>query len=376
MKQVIRMAVVLIFLFAAMLLFANWGQGGVVTFDLGSDVRATISFVVFGLALVGAFIMLQLLGALLALPRQLVRGRRERRNKRLRGDFEHGVALYLQGRWEQAYKSLLRTSRGPSLAHNANLMAARCAVQNDCLTEARAALQAAREANTMDDFGVLLIQSEVLLKSGQCDQAAEHLGKLHKLQPDNRRVTDLLVSACKTMDNWGILTESLPQLRKLYADRHDTLREIEISVAREHLQQVADQMDRGALERCWRKTGASAKPALLTTYAQMLVNIGASKKAEHVLHEAIESSWNEDCMICYGDLESDDIDKRLDHAKRWFEAKPKNPVLLLCLGKLYRQAGLWDQARHHLEASFSLAPRPDTFTELTSVVDYIEGDSS
>ncbi len=365
-------AVLVIGLLAAALALVGPAQWAGVTLAFG-DVNLTTNFAVLILALIGLFIVLRLLGALLGLPSRLVRAGRTRRLGQLREEFEQGIAFYLQGRWRQAHKCFLRAARAPALAHSASLLAACCAVQDNAFKEARAALQTAREVNVKDDFCSLLIQSEVLFKSGQARQAAEHLDKLRRRQPDNRKVTDLLMQACTAVGEWEMLAESLPQLRKLYAHAPDKLRAVEIPIARKRLHQAAERMDENALERCWRETGAAARPALLTTYAQMLVKVGARKTAERVLREAIESNWDEDCVAYYGGLESGDIDERLKHAERWLKSRPKDPALLLCLGKLYRQVELWDQAKHYLKASFSLAPKPETFRELSSVVDYVGG---
>ena len=369
MKQLLRVMAVLVGLLAVTLIFVDYLQWGTVSIVFGNDSRATVSFIGFLFVLAAAVIALQLLIMLLGLPFRLFRDGRARRRERLREELEHGVTLCLQGRWRPAYKCFLRTARVPSLAHSSNLLAAHCAVRDGAFKDARAALQAAREANFEDEFCVVLIQAEILLESGQYEQAAEHLDKLRRLQPDNRRVTDLLIRACEAMDNWGSLVEALPRLRKLYAERPGELREIELSIARERLRQAAKRMDGNALELCWRQTGEKMKPVLLTTYARMLVEVGAHGEAELVLREAIESSWDADYLSCYGGLETGNAGERLRHAERWFKTRPEDPALLLCLGKLYRRVGNLYQARHYLKASFDGAPGSEVAEELASVTD-------
>ena len=364
--------VLLIMLLAAAVVFAGQLQWGAVVFSFG-DTQWTMAFIVFVFFMIGAFIVVRLLGVLFGLPFRMLQMRRYKRLMRLRKEFEQGVALYLQGQWGQARKRLLRGAREPSLAHTANLLAARCAAEDHHFEAARASLQAAREADARDDFCAPLIQSEILLRSGHAQQAAEHLAKLKNQRPDNRRVADLLIQACAEMNDWKVLRDALPRLRKLYANQPDKLRAAEIPVATELLQRAAERMDEAILERQWRATGATIKPVLLTDYAKMLVDIGAHGTAERLLRKEIESKWDVDCMVYYGGIEGGDVDMRLKHAESWLKSRPQDPALLLCLGKLYCQAELWDQARHYLKASFSLEPKVETFQELTSVLDYIGG---
>ena len=371
MKWLVFMVAVVALLVVALAL-TNPTQWGTVTFAFG-DTTYQVNAIDFALALIGLFIALRLLGALFNLPWRIIRTSRARRLERLRREFEESVALYLQGQWQTAHKRLLRVAQEPALAHTANLLAAHCAIKDNRFEAARAALQAAREADIRDDFYVPLTQSEILLKSGQPEQAAEHLDKLRHRQPDNRKIVDLLMQACATMDDWGMLTDSLPQLRKLYARQPDKLRAIELPVARKLLQQTAESMNEKALKQQWHHTAATVRPALLTFYVQMLVKVGAEKTAEFVLREAIESRWDEDCMMYYGDMKTDNVDERLAHAERWLKSRPKDPALLLCLGKLYCQAALWDQARHYLKTGLSLDPKPEVFRELISTFDYVGG---
>ena len=363
-------AVVLIGLLAAALVFSDRMEWAGVTVHFG-DMRFAANLAVFILALIGVLIVMRFVGTLLGLPKRLMQIGRERRLAHWREEFERGVSLYLQGQWERAYKHFLQATQDVTLAYAANLLAARCAIQERLFDEARSALQAAREINIEDDFGPLLIQSEVLLESGRVDQAVEHLQQLHRRRPDNRKVVDLLIRACETTGDWKSLADSLSQLRKLYVRQPERLYEVSVAASRELLQQAAAHADRGALEKQWREVDAVVKPTLLATYAKMLAGVGAYQNAEKLLREAIEARWDEGCMVYYGDMEGGNVDERLRHAERWLKSRPKDPALLLCLGKLYRQAELWDQARHYLKASFSLAPKAETFRELTSVFDYV-----
>ena len=338
------------------------------------DARSSTNFAVLILVVIGVFIGLRLLAALVSLPARLIQAKRKRRITRLRESFEQGMSLYLQGRWEQAQKDFLKAAQDASLTHVANLLAARCAMEDSLFDKARTSLQVAREANIKDDFCVLLAQSEMLIKLGQVEQAIEHLNTLRQRQPDNRKIVNLLIQSCEILGDWEILADSLPKLRKLYASQPDKLRAIEVPIARVLLQQSVRRAGKSALEKQWREIDSAIKPQLFVTYAKLLVQLGAYQDAERVLREAIESHWGKDCLVYYGDMEGDSINQRIQHAERWLKTNPNDPSLLLCLGKLYRQLEAWDRAKYYLRRSFSIAPQQEDCKELLSVLDYLEGD--
>ena len=379
MKWLLFIAVVLGLIAAALIFADHQTTWATVRFTWGDTSFAT-NFVVVLLAGVALLIVLRLIGALLGLPVRLVQVWRDRRLISRRQAFAQGVSLYLQGRREQARKRLLRAAQahGGHFAPTAALLAAYCALRDGQFRETRAALQTVHQKNEDDGFCAALIEAEMQLESGQVEQAAKRLAELRRRQPDNHKVAELLARACARLGDWDALVESLPQLRRLHANRPDRLHAVEASVEKQRLQRVADRADQDELRRRWRKLGGTVKPALLADYARMLARVGAPKEAEQLLREAIEAKWDEDDIVAYGDIGGDvggdvegGVDERLQHAERWLASKPENPALLLCLGKIYRQAGLWDQARHCLKKSLILAPSAEVCRELAVVFERI-----
>ncbi len=382
MKWLLFIAVLLGLVVAALVLTDQTSSWATVRLTWGETSFAT-NFAVVLLGGVVLLIVLHLIGALLRLPARLMQAWRDRRFIGQRKAFTQGVSLYLQGRREQARKHLLRAAQaragGGSFAPTAGLLAAHCALQDGQFGETRAALaalaalatlQAVRHKNEDDDFCAALIEAEMQLETGQTEKAAGRLEELRGRQPDNCKVAELLARACAKLGDWDMLAESLPQLRKLHANRPDRLHAVEVPAERQRLQRAAERADADALRRRWRGLGETVKPALLADYARMLARVGAPKEAEQLLREAVESRWDEDCIVAYGDIEGD-VDARLKSAERWLASRPENPALLLCLGKLYRQAGLWDQARDCLKKSFFLAPSVEACRELAVVFERI-----
>ena len=363
--------VALVILLLAIAAFTERQPWATVSIIFGNE-RVSASFAFLLLALVGVLVSLQLLTKLFGLPTRLIQASRKRRTERLREEFDQGVLLYLQGRYEQAQRCFLKASQERLLGYTARLFMASCALARRDFSEVREALQAAQAVNVQDDFGVSLIQSEMLLQSGQAEQALAHLNKLLRRQPDNRKLVDSLVQACELADGWESLTAALPKLRKLYRREPDRLRVIETSVARKMLRLATKRMSESDLLRQWRSTERSLQPRLLVDYARFLVEVGAPHTAQNVLSAAIESDWARDCIVCYGDLEGIDIEQRMKRVEFWLRNRPNDPALLLCLGKLCRQAGLWDRAARCLKKSLQLSPRSQTGRELGCVLEHLD----
>ncbi|MDW8470089.1 MAG: hypothetical protein RML56_15160 [Burkholderiales bacterium] len=71
-------------------------------------------------------------------------------------------------------------------------------------------------------------------------------------------------------------------------------------------------------------------------------------------------TWSEALIEQYAELPAgrgEELERearlRIERAERWLAARPREPKLLLALGRLCQQAGLWGKARDYLEASLA-----------------------
>ena len=63
--------------------------------------------------------------------------------------------------------------------------------------------------------------------------------------------------------------------------------------------------------------------------------------------------------------------KQLTVAEGWLRAQPKNPKLLLALGRLCKRNKLWGKGRDYLEASLNIENNPQTCAELAEVMEQL-----
>ena len=61
-------------------------------------------------------------------------------------------------------------------------------------------------------------------------------------------------------------------------------------------------------------------------------------------------------MGLYGECEGGDAVKRIERAEAWLKQHPGDAALLLTLGRLCADRGLWGKAQSYLEASLAIEP--------------------
>ena len=90
--------------------------------------------------------------------------------------------------------------------------------------------------------------------------------------------------------------------------------------------------------------------------AQCFIALGGCDKAHRIIEAALEADWDSDLVALYAECESGDIVKRIERAEAWLKRYPGDAALLLTLGRLCADGGLWGKAQSYLEASLAVEP--------------------
>lgn len=327
--------------FAAQLLVQD--PGLVLVRYRGFDYTTTLAVALF----VGIAVLLGvwLLWKLVTLPLAAMRRRRERRTRALLTD---GYEALEHGHWSRAEKSLAAAAEhdeGPALAR---LGAARAAASNgelelaqrhlDALPDEHAGLRAvalaefalahdrprdalvaldAPAAQPLPPRG-LALRAEALAALGRAGEAYGLLGALRqqKVWPESR----------------------LARLEATWADAG--LRE-----ARD-ANELADRWD--AMPKPLRRD-----PRIVATYAERAAALHWDEAAAKSIEDALDAHWDESLAALYGQLPVGRLDARRERAERWREAHPASPALLLTLGRLEAERGLWPTAEAHLRQAIA-----------------------
>ena len=107
---------------------------------------------------------------------------------------------------------------------------------------------------------------------------------------------------------------------------------------------------------------------LLLAYARQLRALGAQEEAEEVLRKALKQGYDERLVRLYGQLRGRDPARQLQTAEALLKQHPQAPQLLLALGRLSLQNGLWGKAREYFEISLEFARSPEACAELARLL--------
>jgi HemY protein len=340
-------------------LVAHWllGDQGYVLIDFrGWTLETSVPGLV--LALMVLYLLLRLVFWALRLPRRIGEAAGELRDRRAQRRLDQAFAAIAEGQWARGER-LLGRARGP--ASLAGYLAAARAAQEQQATERRDEwLRLAYEADPGAASAVLLTQAELQLDSGQLEQALATLRQLESTSPGHPRCLALQAAVLERLGDWSGLEALLAQLRSRKALTGEALQALEIRIAQAALGRAEDA---AALENAWQglKRDLRRDPALLESYAQAALRLGAADAAERVLRRALRSEWSPSLVAAYGRLDTGDPAAQLAAAEEWLRQRPEDAELLLACGRLCLNNQLWGKARSYLETSLAIRPDPETW---------------
>lgn len=281
-----------------------------------------------------------------------------------------GLISFIEGNWARARQQLLRAAQGSEAPLLNYLMAARASFQLGEPERMREYLSAAERSDAEADIAVDLTQAELKLRSRQFEQAVATLERARSNAGKHPYVLKLLRNAYFGLSDWPQLRQLLPELRKYRVLPDAELEELERTVHTHLLYASAEHGgDDDACKRLhhyWQGLSASQRrdPALLHTYAGLLVHEGDHEGAATVIRKALKQGWDSDLARLFGYVELPDPRRQLAQGEAWLAEHPQDPQLLLCLGRLACRQQLWGKAREYFESSNKQRRSPETFAEL------------
>jgi HemY protein len=339
---------------------AHWmlGDQGYVLVDVrGWTLETSVPGLVIALVLL--YLLVRVLSWVIRAPRRAGRAISEHRSRRAQRQLDTAFAAIAEGQWGRGERLLGRAARGPA-SLTGYLSAARAAQRQDALDRRDEWLRLAYEADPGAAPAVLLTQAELQLEQGQLEEALATLRQLDAVQASHPRGLALQAHVLERLGDWSALETLLPQLRGRNGLDQDTLRELEVRVARARLEAAGDA---DALDSSWQGLRRELRrhPSVLEAYAGAALRIGAADKAEPVLRRALKSAWTPELIAAYGRLDTSKPSAQLATAEKWLHERPDDPELLLACGRLCLKNQLWGKARSYLETSLAIRPNPETW---------------
>lgn len=349
---------------------------GYVMFAVGPyTVEMSLALLVVAVALgfTLLYLAIRLVVRTVGLPRQVRAWQRRRGARQARRSTTRGLLEMAEGDWKAAEKHLIRhadNSETPLLNY---LAAARAAQAAGAHERRDSYIRLAHESMPSADVAVSLTQAELQLAHNQLEQALATLTHLRRIAPQHTYVLRLLKRLYEQLGDWEHLRELIPELRKRKVEAADELRVLEIRVHRALLERASLTSDPRDLLVAWTGVprGLRGEPLLVADYAGYLIEREQANEAEPLLRDALKSEFSDTLVGLYGQLDAPSPSRALSFAESLLDNNPRNPVLLLALGRLALHAQLWGKARGYLEASIGAGGPPEAYRELGHLLEQL-----
>ena len=286
---------------------------------------------------------------------------RRRRVRGARQQTVQGLLLMAEGQWAEAKKLLVASAtqvRSPLINY---LNAARAAHELKSMQERDDLLRKAHETTPGSRFSISLTQAQLQKSSGQFEQCLATLLQLRTETPKHTLVLTMLAGCYEELHEWQALIELIPVLKKTRSFDADEIDRLQLLAWISRLEAEKSDLE-GTFAAVPKELRRNED--LVTRYARILIAEGKPRLAETVVRAALEQSWAGGLVELYGHIVSDDVERQLVVAEGWLKARPNDPALLLCLGRICLMNKQWAKAREYLEVSLRLMRTPQVYGEL------------
>ena len=304
------------------------------------------------LAFAAGYALVRAAIAAFRLPRQVRAYRDSRRRERAWATLLEALQEYLAGRYRRAEHAAAAALEWREFSGLAALLAARAAHELRDY-ERRDAYLAQAAAALPDAPARVVTEADLMLEERRHQDALEMLRRLPRRHTAALR---LELKAQQQARNWGevlALTEELRKRGVYDPEQADQLRRYALA---EHLKRKA--VDARALEEAWDKLSSSDRieRRVALAAARGFIALGGCDRAHRIVEQAVSANWDSELVRLYAECEGGDAVRRIERAEEWLKAHPGDAVLLLTLGRLCGEQGLWGKAQSYLEASVAVEP--------------------
>ncbi|HUF19904.1 MAG TPA: heme biosynthesis protein HemY [Burkholderiales bacterium] len=315
---------------------------------------------------VAAYIAVRALALILSMPGRVRAFHQRRAQKKARAAFAGALRNYFEGRFGKAQRSAeiaMQMGESPGLSA---VLAARAAhgmraysARDDYL---------ARSAEVApEDAGVrLMAQAEMLLDERRYHDTLE---VLRQLPEKHTAALRLELRAQQLARNWDQVLALLPLLEKRKVFESPVVAQLRRQAVIENLKRKA--LDAASLREFWNKLSAELKrePRIAATAAQSFAALGDCAEPTRIIESALAAQWDPGLLALYAECLGPNVMEQLQRAESWLQLHPRDPVLLLVLGRLCAHQELWGKARSYLDASLSIEPTHTAHIEIARLLE-------
>jgi HemY protein len=338
--------------------------------------KSLVDFVAgLGISFFILYIVFRWLGWLYRIPSQLKRRGISIKFNRSQEALIAGLVDSAEGNFERAETVLIKHAphSGAPLIHY--LTAARAAQSRGALDKRDQYLKQAADQAPDSSVTIGLTQAELHLSGNEFEQALSTLTQLHSIDPAHANVLKLLHQTYQHLGDWESLQKLIPALHK-----NKVLMEVEVKLLEaktfcELLKQAASQHDLERIESLWSDIPNYIKTmhTVSAVYFTVMIAVGAGAKIEEALTKVLSQNWDENLLVLFGNIESNDVEKQIKMAELWLPFHMDNALLLMVLGKLNVKCNAIDKAKTYLTRSITATPTVEAYQLLGDLM-FTQGD--
>lgn len=288
-----------------------------------------------------------------------------------------GMVDYLTGDWLAAHKKLVRTLDKVEYPLANYIAAARSSFEMGDEAEADNILDKALTL-AHSELPVALTRARLHVQSGRYEKAIEILKPIDIKMPRQAAVLDLMHHIYIAQKNWRALEDMFPAMRKAKVLSNVEFEELEVLLACEKMQAhsaqsksllIAERLP--ALQTLWKSYSRSVqkRPAVITAYAQALVENYQDQEAEVIVRKALSNNWYEPLVSLYGRLQVKEIHSQIRTLEGWLKSNPQDPTLLLSMGRVMLRNQQWELAREYFHRSLNIQKSMEASMELSNLME-------
>ena len=337
-------------------------NGYVLISFLGYTIEMSVPILILFLLL--AYLIVRLLVRIWNAPRALGELAARTRYKRASRQIKRGFIALSEGKLARGERLLTKGAANSDAPILNYLAAARAAQMQGDPSRRDGWLKLAYAQESGADNAVLLTQAELQLSAGEYEQARASLNRIRESHPEHPQALKLLAELYYQQSDWTGLTGLLPALRHA---KNVPQHILDAWTVRAYSTQLsADGLEKADIDKLWQDLPRPLRKhsELIAARARALATCGEQDQAQAEIRKALKTSWSEDLVRIYGELELPDKEAQLRQAETWLAARPEDPVLLLVAGKACISNQLWGKARSYLESSIAIRPTPAAYHEL------------
>ena len=326
----------------------------------GKVIRTTLAFFMLALLVVviALYAIVRLLANVVDLRRRWQRWSEEYRRRRAHRSLATGMLALAKGDFARAERLFSRGAEQDAQPEVHYLAAAQAAQAMNAPARRDNYLQLAQDMQPDARASLDIKLAEWLIENDQLTEAGALIDVLEGSQVGNPQVLKLRMSVLQRLGDMRALLALIPDLRRDRVIAFDDANAMERDCAIAVLNDSQASLD--ALRAVWKGLSKPIRflAPTIGRYVQGLCAFGAHDEAEVLLRKRLENAWDSSLAALYGEVACEPPARQLRKADGWAVTRENDEGLRLTRARLAIRAGLWGQAKDHLEYLLSQAPSP------------------